>query len=231
MNLAAIERNPMDVEIRPLRPEDIKQVSEIERQAFPTLWPPTPFKRELGNRRAKYLLAWDPGRTRSGTEEKALPEVILTPSGKSPLVRLMDAVKGGFGGHDYAGANGPPVLGFVGLWFISGEAHITAIAVEESSRGKGIGELLLMGSVELSMKCGANVVTLEVRVSNEVAQSLYQKYGFREVGIRRAYYTDNREDAVIMTTDPINTPAYRRRLAALVAACKERHGEISMVLT
>lgn len=231
MNVAAIERKPMDVEIRPLRPEDIQQVSEIERQAFPTLWPPTPFKRELGNRRAKYLLAWDPGRTQSHTEELSRPQVFLRPSGQSRFGRLMGAVKGCFGGHDGAGADDSHILGFVGLWFMSGEAHITAIAVEESSRGKGIGELLLIGSVELAMKSGANVVTLEVRVSNEVAQSLYGKYGFRDVGIRRAYYTDNREDAVIMTTDPLNTPGYQGRFAALVAAYRERHGEISMVLT
>ncbi|MCE2464199.1 MAG: ribosomal protein S18-alanine N-acetyltransferase, partial [Dehalococcoidia bacterium] len=122
------------------------------------------------------------------------------------------------------------LLGFVGLWFMSGEAHITGIAVEEASRGKGIGELLIIGSIELAMARDATVMSLEARVSNFVAQALYEKYGFLNVGIRKGYYTDNREDAVIMTTQPINDAAYRNKFNALKDAYRQRYGEIKMEL-
>ena len=73
-------------------------------------------------------------------------------------------------------------------------------------------------------------MTLEARVSNYVAQSLYQKYGFEKVGIRKGYYTDNREDAVIMTTQPINTLAYREKFRSLREAYQVGHGEIKIDL-
>ena len=75
-------------------------------------------------------------------------------------------------------------------------------------RGRGIGELLLIGAIELAMSRCAEVVTLEVRPSNVVAKNLYQKYGFKERGVRKSYYADDGEDAMIMTTDPILLPSY-----------------------
>ena len=117
------------------------------------------------------------------------------PAGGSFLGRLLGSVRGRvtsnaiFPEADYA------VLGFIGLWFMAGEAHVTSIAVDEFARGRGIGELLLMGSIELAISQRATAVSLEARVSNYAAQSLYEKYGFQNVGIRKGYYTDNREDA------------------------------------
>ena len=109
-------------------------------------------------------------------------------------------------------SGGQPIVGVPGLlWFMADEAHVTAVAVAESWRGKGVGELLIIGCIELAMASNASVVSLEARVSNHVAQSLYLKYGFEKVGIRKAYYTDNREDATIMTTQPINTEKYQAR--------------------
>ena len=217
----------MNVQIRPLRPSDIECVEQIERQAFPTLWPPTPFKRELGNRIAKYLVAWEPsfGHGNQG-ESSSSPR----PRGRSFLGRVLGALKGS-GAEPMPGAEaGQRILGFVGLWFMADEAHITAIAVEEASRGKGIGELLLVGSIELAMDRQATEVTLEARVSNHIAQSLYNKYGFHDVGIRKGYYTDNREDAVIMTTNPINTPTYHSQFRGLREAYRQRHGDMKIVL-
>ena len=232
----------MNVQIRPLIPDDISRVSVIERQAFPTVWPPTPFKRELDNRLAKYLVAWEPKRPETrpveppGLSPEPSKELVNTSSG-SVISRLVGAVKGHLSPTKApAGGLGPlgvdySIQGFVGLWFMLEEAHITAIAVEEVSRGKGVGELLLIGSIELAMSRGATVVSLEARVSNYVAQSLYEKYGFQKMGIRKGYYTDNREDAAIMTTEPINTPTHQETFQALTEAYRQRYGEIRIVLS
>jgi ribosomal-protein-alanine N-acetyltransferase len=212
----------MSVQIRPLRPEDINRVVKIERQAFPTLWPPTPFKRDLDNRMAKYLVASHP-RAAGPAHEKHPAE--------SPFGHLLNALKGLLYPNKDPVVPDNSLLGFVGLWFMAGEAHITAIAVEEESRGKGLGELLLIGSIELAMSQQAREMSLEARVSNYVAQSLYEKYGFEKVGIRKGYYTDNREDAVIMTTQPISDPAYQEKFRALKEAYEQRRGEIRIELT
>lgn len=81
--------------------------------------------------------------------------------------------------------------------------------MRETLRGQGIGELLLIGSLRAALEYGSSVVTLEARVSNFVAHRLYEKYGFKSAGFRKGYYADNREDAVIMTTSPIHSEAYR----------------------
>ena len=220
----------MNVGVRPFRLEDIRNVAEIERQAFPTLWPPTPFKRELENRLAKYLVAWELRGSRGSHGEEARAEEVVAPAGRSLVGRLWGAIRGQPPSDRLPDQPDSNLKGFVGLWFMSGEAHITAIAVEDASRGKGIGELLLIGSIEMAMDQRATVMSLEARVSNYVAQSLYQKYGFMKVGIRKGYYTDNREDAVIMTTEPISTPEYQERYRELKEAYRRKHGPISVAL-
>lgn len=219
----------MNVWIRPLRIEDIKSVTEIERQAFPTMWPPTRFKRELDNRLARYLVAWESESPEDPAGDEQLPRDPARPSNVSWLGWLMSALSRR-GPKASPSTVGQRIQGFVGLWFMAGEAHITAIAVEEKSRGKSIGELLLLGSIELAMKKGADVVSLEARVSNHVAQSLYEKYLFEKVGIRKGYYTDNREDAVIMTTQPIHNAAYQEHVHDLREAFIGRHGDVHIQL-
>lgn len=95
----------------------------------------------------------------------------------------------------------PLILGFAGIWLMAGEVHIINLAVRPEYRHQGIGELLLNGIIQQSLELKAILITLEVRVSNLTAQNLYRKYGFTLRGIRHAYYTDNREDAGIMTLD------------------------------
>jgi len=102
------------------------------------------------------------------------------------------------------------IAGYVSVWYQGDEAHITEIAVKESLRSRGIGELLLIGALEAAIEYGSKVMTLEARVSNFIAHRMYQKYNFKSVGIRKAYYSDNREDAVIMTTSPIDTDEYHK---------------------
>ena len=104
------------------------------------------------------------------------------------------------------------------------EAHVVVIGLREVDRSKGIGELLLISGIEQAMENGSRVVTLEVRKSNSVAIELYRKYGFQEVGLRRRYYSDNGEDAVIMTTPPMNSDDYQAHFTQLVAQHAEKWG-------
>ncbi|HEY69979.1 MAG TPA: ribosomal protein S18-alanine N-acetyltransferase [Anaerolineae bacterium] len=91
------------------------------------------------------------------------------------------------------------ILGFIGFWMLLDEAHISTIAVDPDHRRRGIGELLLRGAMQMAVPLGANMMTLEVRQSNSSAISLYAKHGFQVVGLRRQYYRDNQEDAILMT--------------------------------
>ncbi|MDG5473107.1 ribosomal protein S18-alanine N-acetyltransferase [Jeotgalibacillus sp. ET6] len=90
------------------------------------------------------------------------------------------------------------VIGYCGLWLIMDEAHVTNIAILPKLRGQKLGEQLMKKVLEFAEDAGARTVTLEVRVSNDIARSLYKKLGFLEGGIRKNYYTDNQEDALVM---------------------------------
>ena len=101
------------------------------------------------------------------------------------------------------------VIGFAGFWLIADEIHISSIATLPIWRGRGLGELLLLNLLFQSYGLPANMVTLEVRQSNSVAQALYQKYRFVEVGLRPRYYRDTNEDAVLMTMASLNAPYHQ----------------------
>ncbi|HEY3423173.1 MAG TPA: ribosomal protein S18-alanine N-acetyltransferase [Negativicutes bacterium] len=90
------------------------------------------------------------------------------------------------------------VIGYAGMWLILDEAHVTNIAILPQYRAKGLGEKLVAALVEHAKAKGAVSMTLEVRVSNVVARHLYDKLGFESCGLRRQYYTDTQEDALIM---------------------------------
>ena len=110
------------------------------------------------------------------------------------------------------------VVAYAGVWLMVDEAHVTTFAVDPRFRRRGIGERLLIELLDRSLERHAREATLEVRLSNLPARRLYEKYGFRPVGIRPRYYSDNNEDALIMTTEPLALPAMRERLARLRAA-------------
>jgi len=110
-----------------------------------------------------------------------------------------------------------PILGYGGFWLVPDEAHISTIAIDTPWRGRGLGELTFLALVEEAIARGANLITLEVRVSNTVAQNLYRKYGLEVVGRRPRYYRDNNEDALVMSLEGARSPAYRERLEALKA--------------
>ena len=218
----------MDVALRRMRPEDRNEVKEIEREAFAPLGVGTPFKREMNNRYARYLVAYfpEPPEPRVQSEPPVLEdssESADVPIWSRMLKNVQALVK-----HDERTSTGNEsnIAGYLGVWFQGNEAHITEIAVRETLRGQGIGELLLIGSLRAALEYGSSVVTLEVRVSNFVAHRLYEKYGFKSAGVRKGYYADNREDAVIMTTSPIHSETYRELFRELQEKYPDRWREI-----
>jgi ribosomal-protein-alanine N-acetyltransferase len=226
------------VSLRYLTLEDVPQVSAIEREAFPTLWPPTMFKKELNNRLAQYLVAWVPCSDDSNNDGEAT-NVISTPQATRstatsfPLWRLLGGFRVLLGKREQnvlPPRQGYLVLGFLGMWFMVDEAHITAIAVRQAWRSKGIGETLMIGGIQMALDKGSRAVTLEVRVSNYVAQALYEKCGFKKVGVRRGYYTDNNEDAIIMTTDPIDTAEFLKGFQQQQEQYRRSRGDIVLAL-
>lgn len=207
--------NSLSYYIRKMRYEDVPQVTEIDREAFPTQWPQPNYRRELGNRLSHYYVVCDEGRPVRQTAEKESPDKDST----GLISRLRQIFKPGrFSGDGPSRFTSDYIVGFVGFWIMSDEAHITSIAVREECRQQGIGEMLMISVIEQSMELKARLVTLEVRISNTAAQNLYTKYGFAKAGVRKGYYTDNREDALMMSTDHINTPEFNAQLQQLKEA-------------
>jgi ribosomal-protein-alanine N-acetyltransferase len=90
------------------------------------------------------------------------------------------------------------VVGYCGVWVVIDEAHVTNIAILPEYRGRKLGEALMQQLFDVARTMGAKSMTLEVRVTNYIAQSMYRKFGFQKGGLRKNYYTDNQEDALVM---------------------------------
>ena len=120
-----------------------------------------------------------------------------------------------FVGRARSGDDADAIVAYGGLWVILEDAHITTLAVHPDQRGKRYGERILVHLLHEAIERGASWITLEARESNEIAQSLYRKYGFTTVSTRRAYYSDNGENAVVMWAGNLRGDLYRNRLAAL----------------
>lgn len=213
----------MPYALRPMREGDLAQAAEIERDAFPTLFPPTSFRRELKNRLARYLVAW----SREAPPQLA-EQTATSPAGIGSIIHRAANL---WRGRPIAWQPGQPyIVGFLGTWYMPDEAHIVSVGVRADYRGLGIGELLLIGAIEQAQQRRMRAVTLEVRVSNHIAQNLYKKYGFKTAGIRKAYYSDNREDALIMTAYAIHSLDYRQELRRLISSHQQRWGAATRTL-
>jgi [ribosomal protein S18]-alanine N-acetyltransferase len=183
---------------------DLPRIAEIEKLAYPTSqWPTSAYRRELQeNHWAHYVVVRDTiiaqrmqeqeGDTMQTAPRRAFPFAFLQPRPQVSEAALQS------------------IVGYAGLWLMVDEAHVTTIATHPSVRRRGLGELLLVSLIDIGYEIGARWMTLEVRVSNEPAKALYHKYGFKIVSTRPRYYSDNNEDAYIMWTDEITTPAYRQ---------------------
>ena len=207
--------------VRRMHQEDIPQVIEIDREAFPTEWPPPNFKHELQNRLAYYLVACDVEKEKDRRRFKFPPRKGIS----GFIARFNDLISYQ---QDKNNNPSPPndqyMVGFASCWIMADEAHITSIASRKSTRQQGIGELLLIALADMSIRLKARIITLEVRISNTVAQKLYAKYGFTEVGIRRGYYLDNHEDAILMSIEDIGSDAFQARLKKLKRAYSAKWG-------
>ena len=113
---------------------------------------------------------------------------------------------------------GDEIAAYGGMWLMVDEAHVITFAVHPDWRRQRLGERLLLAMLDVAVDAGARDATLEVRLSNLPARRLYEKYGFRPVGLRPRYYSDNGEDALIMTTDQLRDPSMRERIARLRSA-------------
>jgi ribosomal-protein-alanine N-acetyltransferase len=106
------------------------------------------------------------------------------------------------------------VIGYTGFWLIAGEMHIANLAVHPSFRRQKVAHRLLLDSLYLALSKGAQRSTLEVRVSNFGAQKLYENFGFIKAGVRKRYYSDTKEDAIIMWVYELASPQYKKHLSA-----------------
>ena len=115
--------------------------------------------------------------------------------------------------HYLVARAGDAIAAYGGMWLMVDEAHITTFAVHPGWRRQRVGERLLLAFLDIAIEQRAHEATLEVRLSNLAARRLYEKYGFRPVGLRPRYYSDDHEDALIMTTLPLSDPQMRDRIA------------------
>ncbi|MFC1904869.1 ribosomal protein S18-alanine N-acetyltransferase [Chloroflexota bacterium] len=207
--------------VRLMRKEDTDQVYEIDREAFPTQWPPANYRQELQNRLAHYVVACD--------EEKIVEALEVEASPEKGIIGVVSRVKQLSNTNHFFNSKLHPqnkeyVVGFIGSWILAEEAHITNLAVREPYRQQGIGELLLISTIDLATELKATIITLEVRVSNITAQRLYQKYGFIQTGQSHGYYTDNREDAILMANGNITSAFFQAQLQRLKQAHSRKWG-------
>jgi len=224
---SAETRQSQRFRIEPMRIDHIPVVSAIERRCFAQPWPQNAYRREIqSNKMAHYFVARiyesdgpistsDPQRANSGHESglfERLSRLLRGPLVPPPSPALEAELRS--------------IVGYAGLWLMTDEAHITTIAVDPDFQGNGIGELLVVALIDRAQQIGARWLTLEVRVSNDVAQRLYEKYTFKEMGIRRRYYSDNGEDALVMWTDPIDSDTFQSTLLRNREALTRRLGSV-----
>ena len=113
---------------------------------------------------------------------------------------------------------GGTVVGYGGLMLVADDGHITTLAVDPRWHRHGIGTRVLDTLARAGIDRGARNLTLEVRVGNDAAQGLYRAFGFAPAGIRKGYYVETKEDAIVMWANDIGTEGYAARLARLAAS-------------
>lgn len=199
-----------------MKDEDIPKVAEVDRDAFPndSLFSSyTSYQQDLHSPLAHYMVASLEKGADLGASEQNLRSLPW-------LKRLFN--------HNHS-ADEEYIVGFVSFWLMLREAHITAIAVRGNYRSSGIGERLLISAIELATRLNADMITLEVRASNKIAQALYKKYSFQAVGRRPRYYSDNDEDAVLMSIYAANSASFQMHFQQLKEAHKQKWGQVFTV--
>jgi ribosomal-protein-alanine N-acetyltransferase len=167
-----------------MREADVNTVQEIEREIFATPWPRNAYYRELASRASAHYVV-------------LRHEGMVEPPARFRLPDL-----------------DPTIVGYGGMWRMYDEAHITTIGVRRDIQHNGYGRILFAGLVQASYDMGAKWITLEVRTTNDNAMKMYEAFGFKVIGRRKGYYTDNGEDAIVMWSDSIHSPRFRRAFEA-----------------
>lgn len=194
--------------IEPMTQDDVAEVSQVEHRCFNNPWPTSAYRRELRDPEHNYYVV---ARWRSPNAQAIVPEE--RPRVSFPRIPFLRRAEQSTKG---------PILGFAGMWLMLDEAHITTIGVAPEQRGKALGEMIFLNLLDEALRRRARWMTLEVRVSNAAALSLYGKYGFTQQGLRKRYYSDNGEDAYIMWSPPLNEPPMPQRLQELRAALAKK---------
>jgi ribosomal-protein-alanine N-acetyltransferase len=172
-----------------MKVDDLERVIEIEQASHISPWPISGYRHELEENKLAYYLVLLPAEETNlspvGTFGKRLLTWLRTPH------------------------RGRPIIGYAGFWLIADEAHISTIAIDPEWRRLGLGEYLLLELIKKALQERAEMITLEVRSSNQTAQNLYMKYEFKYVGKRKRYYKKSNEDAHIMTVFDVQGSNYR----------------------
>jgi ribosomal-protein-alanine N-acetyltransferase len=204
--------------IEPMEQADVAEVSRVERRCFENPWPVSAYRRELRNVRQNYYVVLRVQPDERETVAPARASGFPPRLGEGLRARLPLPRRSGFLG------DAPHIAGFAGMWCVYDEAHITTIGVDPHYRGRSFGELLLLAMFDEAIRRGAIWVTLEVRVSNRVAQRLYEKYGMSVQSIRKRYYSDDGEDAFVMWSQSLRDPNYRDEINQLREELRMRVG-------
>lgn len=212
--------------LREMTPADIPGVRRIEVAAYEDAWPQTTFEEELRNSFATYLVAVDIDRTATAT-----PKVEATPPEAHPRLDFpgrawWSRLRARAASEPRAAETGDVFAGYCGAWFHVDQLHVVTVAVDPARQGHGIAQRLLLECFDRAIEAELRNVTLEVRTSNVRAQEIYRRFGFQQVGIHRAYYANNREDAIVMLTPDLDAPEQRARLEAVRADVAARFPEV-----
>jgi ribosomal-protein-alanine N-acetyltransferase len=167
-----------------MREQDVGTVQEIERDIFATPWPRNAYYRELASRSSAHYIV-------------LRQEDIVERPARASSSEL-----------------DPTIIGYGGMWRMYDEAHVTTIGVRRDLHHRGYGRIIFAGLVQAAYDMGAKWVTLEVRTSNDNAVRMYEGFSFKVIGRRKGYYTDNGEDAIVMWSDSIHSPRFRRAFEA-----------------
>ncbi len=209
---------PLPFTIEPMRLEDVAEVARVERRCFTNPWPTAAYRRELKSlEHNSYIVLRGSDAHLLQTRERFVDELAENWRGLRSLGLLS------FNRRNHPPPAEPqPIAGFAGMWQLYDEAHVTTIGIDVPFRGRGLGEALFLRLLDESVRRGANMLTLEVRISNEGAIRLYEKYGFTIHGVRPKYYSDNGEDAYLMWSPSLRDEPYLERVEELRAELIER---------
>lgn len=215
------EPQSMDLRIEPMQLEDVAEVRSIEEASFTLPWPRNAYRREIvENKLARYLVIRDLDAVAGAAQE----HTVTAPNRARPRPFPLSLFPSVHKEREEQWRYGKPTLvAYGGLWLMVDEAHITTIASRPDVRGQYVGELMLTALIDVAIGLAARWVTLEVRVSNSLARSLYKKYSFRSTGIRPRYYSDNHEDALVMWSEDVNVAGFQRMFQERVDDLRNLH--------